>query len=357
MTEASSAPPDGPDGPDAPGTPGPPARATIDDVAREAGVSTATVSRALRHHPYVAESTRQRVVTAVERLRYVANANAARLASGQSRTVGLVAPMLTSWYTSELTVGVEEVLTQARFDLLIGTANSAARERIFRGDARFQQRVDGVILVDVFCGEEAASRLADLDTPVVVLGEQLHQLTSVSIDNSRGARLAAKHLIELGHKRIALVGGHTNLDVAKNVPIERTAGFCQTLQSAGLRLPPAYLQDGDFTIAGGHESMQRLLQLPKPPTAVFFMSDEMAFGALQAVREAGIVVGRDMSVMGFDDHPVSESIGLTTVRQPVRDIGRLGARLMLDALDGFGTTRHHPAELTLVERMSTGRPS
>ena len=103
--------------------------------------------------------------------------------------------------------------------------------------------------------------------------------------------------------------------------------------------------------------MQRLLQLPKPPTAVFFMSDEMAFGALQAVREAGIVVGRDMSVMGFDDHPVSESIGLTTVRQPVRDIGRLGARLMLDALDGFGTTRHHPAELTLVERMSTGRPS
>lgn len=331
-------------------------RATIDDVAREAGVSTATVSRALRHHPYVAESTRQRVLSAVERLRYVANANASRLASGQSRTVGLVAPMLTSWYTSELTVGVEEVLTQARFDLLIGTANSAARERIFRGDARFQQRVDGVILVDVFCGDEVAERLADLDTPIIVLGEQLQGLTSVSIDNTRGARLAARHLVELGHKRIALVGGHTNLDVAKNVPTERTAGFRESLRLAGLRLPDAYLQDGDFTIAGGRAAMQRLLALAKPPTAVFFLSDEMAFGALQAIRDAGLTVGSDVSVVGFDDHPVAEAIGLTTVRQPVRDIGRLGARLMLDALDGFGVVRHHPVEVALVERHSTGRP-
>jgi LacI family repressor for deo operon, udp, cdd, tsx, nupC, and nupG len=331
-------------------------RATIDDVAREAGVSTATVSRALRHHPYVAESTRQRVMSAVERLRYVANANAARLASGQSRTVGMVAPMLTSWYTSELTVGVEEVLTQARFDLLIGTANSAARERMFRGDARFEQRVDGVILVDVFCGEEAASRLAEMDTPIVVLGEQLHQLTSVSIDNTRGARLAAKHLIALGHKRIALVGGHTNLDVAKNVPTERTTGFRDTLRAAGLRVPEAYMQDGDFTIAGGRAAMERLLALPKPPTAVFFLSDEMAFGALQSIRDRGLVVGHDVSVVGFDDHPVSEAMGLTTVRQPVRDMGRLGARLMLDALDGFGVVQHHPMEIVLVERMSSGRP-
>lgn len=334
-----------------------PGRATIDDVAREAGVSTATVSRALRHHPYVAESTRQRVMSAVERLQYVANANAARLASGRSRTVGFIAPMLTSWYTSELLVGVEEVLTHARFDLLIGTANSAARERIYRGDARFEQRVDGVVLVDVFCGDEGARQLAKLDTPVVVLGEQLHRITSVSVDNGRGARLAARHLIELGHRRIALVGGHDDLDVAKNVPTERATGFRETLQAAGLRLPSQYIQDGDFTIAGGRQAMQRLLQLPKPPTAAFFMSDEMAFGAIQAIREAGLRIGTDMSVVGFDDHPVAEAIGLTTVRQPVRDIGRLGARLMLDALDGFGTVRHHPMELTLIARISTGRPA
>lgn len=332
------------------------ARATIDDVAREAGVSTATVSRALRHHAYVAESTRLRVMAAVERLHYVANANASRLASGQSRTVGFIAPMLTSWYTSELMVGVEEVLAQARFDLLIGTANSAAREGIFRGDARFQQSIDGVILVDVFCGDDGARRLAALDKPIVVLGEQLQHVTSVSVDNVRGARVAARHLIELGHKRIALVGGHDHLDVARNVPTERAIGFRETLHAAGLRISPGYMQDGDFSIAGGRDAMLRLLKLSKPPTAVFLMSDEMAFGALHAIRDAGLHVGSDISVVGFDDHPAAESMGLTTVRQPVREIGRLGARLMLDTLDGFGLAQHHPMELTLVERISTGRP-
>jgi LacI family transcriptional regulator, repressor for deo operon, udp, cdd, tsx, nupC, and nupG len=332
-------------------------RATIHDVAREAGVSTATVSRALRQHPYVAASTRERVMSVVERLQYVANANATRLASGQSRTVGFITPMLTSWYTSELTAGVEEVLTHERFDLLIGTANSAARERMFRGDARFQQRVDGVILADVFCGDDGARRLASLDSPIVVLGEQLQRVTSVSIDNERGARLAAKHLLELGHKRIALVGGHTQLDVAQNVPTERANGFNVALQAAGVRVPAMYIQDGDFTIDGGRRAMQTLLAMKKAPTAVFFMSDEMAFGALQAIRQAGLRIGVDVSVVGFDDHPVAEAMGLTTVRQPVRDIGRLGARLMLDALDGFGVVRHHPVEVELVERLSTGRPA
>lgn len=331
-------------------------KATIDDVARVAGVSTATVSRALRNHPYVATETRQRVLTAVEQLRYVANANASRLASGHSRTVGIVAPHLTSWYTSEVVVGVEEVLAHARFDLLIGTANPAARERIFRGDARFQQRIDGVILVDVFCGEEGATQLAALDSPAVVLGEQLRTVTSVSVDNNRGGRMAARHLIELGHKRIALVTGHSQLNVAQDVPANRATGFRSMLTSAGLRLPDDYVHDGDFTIVGGRQAMQRLLALPKPPTAVFFLSDEMAFGALHALREAGLQPGRDMSVVGFDDHPVAESIGLTTVRQPVREIGRLGARLMLDALDGFGTVQHHPVELTFVARITSGPP-
>lgn len=331
-------------------------RATIDDVAREAGVSTATVSRALRNHPYVADATKQRILQVAEQLQYVANSNASRLASGQSRTIGLLAPLLTSWYTSEVVAGVEDVLAHARFDLLIGTANPLARERMFRGDARFHQRIDGVILVDVFCSEAGASTLADLDTPVVVLGEQLRSVTSVSVDNVRGARLAARHLIELGHRRLAVVGGHAHMDVAHNVPTERLHGFQSALEAAGIRLPAHYVEDGDFTIEGGRTAMHRFLALPKPPTAVFLMSDEMAFGALWALREAGLRPGVDVSLVGFDDHPVAESVGLTTVRQPVREIGRLGARLMLDTLDGFGTVMHHPMELTLVERETSGPP-
>jgi DNA-binding LacI/PurR family transcriptional regulator len=328
--------------------------ATIEDVARAAGVSTATVSRALRNQPYVAEVTRRKVMEAAEHLSYVANSNAARLASGQTRTIGLLAPLLTSWYTSEVVAGVEEVLTQARYDLLIGTANPVARERIFRGDARFQQRTDGVILVDVFCSEAGAQQLATQETPAIVLGEHLRSLTSVSVDNARGARMAARHLIDLGHRRIGMVSGHAHLDVAHNVPTERETGFRAALDAAGLRLPDHFVEDGDFTIEGGRAAMHALMSQPKPPTAVWLMSDEMAFGGLQALREMGLVPGRDISVVGFDDHPASDAFGLTTIRQPVRDIGRLGARLMLDELEGFGVLMHHPIELTLIERSTTG---
>ncbi|MEZ5248320.1 MAG: LacI family DNA-binding transcriptional regulator [Ilumatobacteraceae bacterium] len=345
----------GSDRPDAPSGLSP-SRATIDDVAREAGVSTATVSRALRHHPYVAESTRQRVLSAVERLRYVANANAARLASGQSRTVGLVAPMITSWYTSELTVGVEEVLTQARFDLLIGTANSAARERIFSGDARFQQRVDGVILVDVFCGDDAATRLADLDTPIVVLGEQVRDLTSVSIDNTRSARLAARHLIELGHKRIASSAGTpTSTSRRTSRPTARRAFATRCAAPAsGCPTPTCTTATSPSRAAAKPCTDCSSWRSPRRRCS----SCPTRWRSVRSTRcdERELQVGRDVSVVGFDDHPVSEAIGLTTVRQPVRDIGRLGARLMLDALDGFGVVRHHPVEVDLVARMSTGRP-
>lgn len=331
--------------------------ATIDDVARAAGVSTATVSRALREHPNVAVDTRRRVVAAATRLRYVANANASRLASGRTGTIGLIAPLLTSWYTSEVTSGVEDVLAEARLDLLIGTANPAARERMFRGDARFHQRTDGVILVDVFCQEQGARRLARLDTPVVVLGEQLRAVTSVSVDNRRAARLAVEHLVGLGHRRIAVVSGHGDEDVAHNVPVERLAGARDALGDAGLDLPGDHVGDGDFTIAGGRRAMARLLDLPSPPTAVFLMSDEMAFGALHEMRHRGMRAGRDVSVIGIDDHPVADAVGLTTVRQPVRDIGRLGARLMLAALAGDTVAAHHAVEVELVVRETTAPPA
>lgn len=332
-------------------------RATIDDVAREAGVSTATVSRALSDRSNVADATRRRVVDAAERLLYVANPNAAALASGRTRTVGLLAPLLTSWYTSEVVAGVEEVFTQARYDLLIGTANVLARERIFRGDARFQLRTDGVILLDVFCSEEGAVQLAALDAPAIVLGERLSAVTSISVDNMLGARIAAEHLIELGHRRIGLVSGPSHIDATRTVPVERTAGFVGALERAHLTLAPHLVVDGNFTIEGGRDAMHELMSQSDPPTAVWLMSDEMAFGALQALRELGLVAGRDVSVIGFDDHPASAAFGLTTVRQPVRDIGRLGARLMVDRLQGVGEVMHHPIELNLISRATCGQPA
>ncbi|MBI4934128.1 MAG: LacI family DNA-binding transcriptional regulator [Actinobacteria bacterium] len=333
-----------------------PGPATIDDVAKAAGVSTATVSRALRNHPYVADATRAKVMEAAARLRYVANPNAARLASGATSTVGLLAPVLTSWYTSEVVAGVEEVFAEAGYDLLIGTADPKARDRMLSGETRFRQRVDGVILVDVMCREVGARQLAALDVPVVVLGEELHAVDSVSVDNVAGAAMAARHLIELGHRRIGVVGGHSYAEDEHDVPNDRTNGFRSALATEDIELPDASVCDGGFTIDGGRRAMHALMELPHPPTGVFAMSDEMGFGVLQALRERGLVPGRDVSVIGFDDHPVAEAMGLTTVRQPVRVIGRFGAQVLLERLEGIGTAHHREMPLSLVVRASTGVP-
>ena len=328
--------------------------ATIDDVAKAAGVSTATVSRALNDHPYVAEATRQRVIEAAARLRYVANPNASRLASGATSTVGLLAPVLTSWYTSEVVAGVEEVCAECGYDLLIATSDPAARDRMLAGETRFRQRVDGIILVDVMCRETGAEQLAHLDVPVVVLGEALHAVDSVSVDNVEGAALAAQHLVDLGHRRIGVIGGRSYAENEHDVPNDRSAGFRDRLVANGITLSPECVVDGEFTIDGGRRAMHQLLDLDTPPTGVFAMSDEMGFGALQALRERGEQPGDTVAIVGFDGHPVAEAVGLTTVHQPVRDIGRTGARMLLDLLGGHGPSGHHRMPFALVRRASSG---
>lgn len=328
--------------------------ATIDDVARAAGVSTATVSRALNNHPYVATATRQRVMEAAARLRYIANPNAARLASGTTRTVGIVAPVLTSWYTSEVVAGMEEVCAEQGFDLLISTADPAAVERMMSGEARFRQRVDGMVLVDVMVREAGAERLARADVPVVVLGEALGAVESVSVDNVAGASMAVQHLIDLGHRHIGVIGGVSNAPGASDVPNDRLAGVLRTLGANGLELPPSHLVDGGFEIEGGRTAMHALLDLANPPTGVFAMSDEMGFGAVQALRERGLVPGTDVSVIGFDDHPVADAVGLSTIRQPVRAIGRCGAEMLFRLVAGETRGGHRQMQVTLVQRTSTG---
>jgi DNA-binding LacI/PurR family transcriptional regulator len=336
--------------------PQPTGPATIDDVAKAAGVSTATVSRALHDHPYVAEATRQRVIDAATRLRYVANPNASRLASGATSTVGLLAPVLTSWYTSEVVAGVEEVCAEHGYDLLIATSDPAARDRMLAGETRFRQRVDGIVLVDVMCRESGAERLAQIDVPVVVLGEALSAVDSVSVDNVAGAAIAAQHLLDLGHRCIGVIGGRSYAEDEHDVPNDRRAGFRDTLQGADVPLPAEAITDGEFTIDGGRRAMHQLLDLPEPPTGVFAMSDEMGFGALQALRERGLQPGVDVTLVGFDGHPVAEAVGLTTVHQPVRDIGRTGARMLLHLLQGESRSGHHRMPVELVRRASSHVP-
>lgn len=332
-------------------------QASIVDVALRAGVSVATVSRALRNHPHVAAPTRDRVLKAAAELHYVADANASRLASGRSNTIGLLAPILTSWYTGEVIAGVEEVLKDAELDLLISTKGTPVNGNDFTMDSAFRQRVDGVILVDVFFHENGARSLLRTNTPAVVLGEPLKAVPSLSIDNKLGAEMATRHLLELGHRRIGVIGGVIIPGVAPAVPDQRIAGYLAALSGQRIRPDKRLITDGYFTIEGGRRAARQLLLAPNPPTAIFCMSDEMGFGALQTARELGVTVPDELSLIGFDNHPAAEAFGLSTVHQPVRQMGRLAARLMTDILAGHEpVSRHHPQGLALIVRSSTAAP-
>ncbi len=313
--------------------PTPPAKATIEEVARRAGVSVATVSRALRDLPYVAERTKLRVREVAAELNYVADPNASRLASGRSRSIGLIAPPFGTWYAAQAIAGVEEVLSAAGYDLLISSVRTPRHRKVFlEGGLALTQRVDGLVLVDFFAGEDAVGRLQAFGRPIVAMGERLDGISSLSIDNRAAATVATRHLLSGGHQRIGLVGGEREGSPPSPVPGDRRLGFLAALADAGRSHDRAQELEGGFTVEGGREAMHALLSAAEPPDAVFCMSDEMAFGALQAIRERGLRAPDDVAVVGFDDHPIAAAFGLTTMAQPVHDMGRRAAELLLEHL-------------------------
>ncbi len=334
------------------------AKATIEQVAAAAGVSVATVSRALRGLPHVAESTKAKVRAAAASLDYVADPNAAGLASGRSRIAGFVAPLFGTWYAAEVISGAEEALAAAGYDLLIAAVSLPIEtNEVLLRLRTLASRLDGVILVDFFPPTDQPSPLPFL--PVISLGAAGVPGPTVCIDDEAASRAATTHLIELGHRRIAVVGDQSARGYRSPVPSRRRAGFEGAHAAAGLAFDPLLEAAGDFTIAGGAAATERLLALDRPPTAIFFQSDEMAFGGLQIARERGIRVPEDLSIVGFDDHDAATPFGLTTVRQPVHDLGRTAAQMLLGALDGKALDPHLLVEMPteLVIRSTTAPPA
>lgn len=291
--------------------------ASIEDVARRAGVSIATVSRALRGLPDVAAATRDRVLSAANELDYVASPFAARLASGRTTTVGLVVPFVNRWFFSEVIATVEGALRRGGFDLLLYNLSDAAGRAQFFELMPMRKRVDGVLIASLVLDDAEFEALADLDRPVGLLGTERAGFLSARIDDEAAARSAVEHLVRLGHRRIGLIGGDTGDPMAFTPPLHRRAGYRQALRAVGVEPDPAFEQFGYFTVEGGADATCRLLALAERPTALFAESDEMAYGALREIRRAGLRVPQDVAVMGFDDQPLSDLMGLSSVRQPV----------------------------------------
>lgn len=334
----------------------------IKDVARELGVSTATVSRALRGLPRVSPDTRERVLEAATRMGYVASPHAASLASGQTHAIGVVVPNVTRWFFGSVVHGAEELLRQEGYDLLLYTVTGepAARQRLFHSYL-LSKRVDAVMVLALRPTPEEVASLERTGSPTVVVGGAVPGWSSVRIDDIEAAETAVRHLIELGHTRIAHIGGvpdpeHEGLDFS--TPGERLRGYREVMRDAGLPIEPGWEVTGDFTAHGGLMACRQLLSASTRPTAIFAGSDEMAIGASHAVREAGLRVPEDISVIGIDNHELSEFFDLSTIAQPVPELGRIGARMLLDALRADVPPR--PVETIvptqLIARGTTARP-
>ena len=332
----------------------------IGDVARLAGVSTATVSRALRDLPNVSAATRHRVLEAAEELDYAITPTASRLASGRTRSIAVVAPYVGTWFFGQVLTGIERVLHAEGFDLLLVALPDRGIQEEFFAKMPLRRKVDGVLVLTLGLSADEQDILLSLRVPVASVGDPLAESFSVGIDNEAAARMATQHLVNLGHSRVAMIGAGSSFAGRFTAPRQRERGYVAALADAGLPAPARYHVDGEFTVAGGASAMAELLSLPDPPTAIFAQSDEMAAGALQAVRRMGLHVPADVSIVGFDDHDLAGVLDLTTMAQPVPERGEIAAREVLRAVaEGHERTaaRREVVHTRLVIRASTGPPS
>lgn len=325
---------------------------TIRDVAQAAGVSTATVSRALRGLPHVDPETRERVRRVAAELDYVVSPSASRLASGRTGTVAVITPFIDRWFFSTVLSGISDVLQESDVDLLVYEVGDPATSPGLPAERRLRGRVDGVIVVTLPTDAPAIADMLEIGLPTSFIGVRWPGVPSVCIDDAAAGRMATQHLINLGHKRIGIISGRPQASTSQ---ASRALGYVTAMEGAGLTPDPSLEANGFFTVAGGESAMTSLLSQPNPPTAVFAMSDDMAFGAIRALQRHGIRPGADIAIASIDGHELAELLDLTTVGQPVAQMGRMAADALLGRM--LGREEGGPEEMTvpttLVVRGST----
>ncbi|QTF93748.1 substrate-binding domain-containing protein [Halomonas sp. BM-2019] len=331
---------------------------TIKDVARAAGCSTATVSRALASPEKVSEATRERVTRAIAEVGYAPNVAARNLRRAESKTIVALLPDISNPFFSEIINGMEEEAHRAGYLVLIGDCeHDPARAEAYFGLLSTNQ-ADGILLLTAEV-PRALVRQADgrTDFPLVMACEFFADLDlpTIAIDNHQAACHAIDYLASLGHRRIATLSG----PAANPICVERVRGYRDTLTVHGLS-GEARILEGDFGFRSGYQQGLALLESPVTrPTAIFCHSDEMAIGVLKAARQLGIAVPERLSVVGFDNIGLSEYCEpeLTTISQPRNEIGREAMRLLLSLLRGESAVRRQTLSTQLIVRQSTGRPA
>jgi len=316
---------------------------TIFDVANEARVSYATVSRVINNKDHVSAEKRERVLRAMAKLGYVVNMQARSLAGGSSHVVGLLVNYVSSDYVVEILRGIDAALQANQYDLVMYSAHTQYSKESTYVTRLTRHLADGLLLVLPQQTQTYLDTLHQRRFPHVLVDylSDGEQAPSVATTNFRGAYEATAHLLQLGHRRIGLITGDLETGCAR----QRLEGYKAALKDYHVLADPQLIYNGLFFQPQGYQGAHHLLGLPDPPTAIFACNDHMAFGVMEAARERGLHLPEDLSVVGFDDIPQASYVhpALTTVCQPLEEMGRSAAQLLLKYIT------HPDAEIERIE--------
>ena len=309
-------------------------RVTIRDVARESGVSYATVSRVLSGYAFVMKPTRNRVMEVVERLGYVANLPARSLAGGRSQIIGLLVPNLDNGYVGTITQGIDQALAHANYDLMLYTSHRHPGKESYYVSAIPNGLTEGMLLVAPLVPTAYLDSLREQNFPYVLIdqADATENSNVVEATNWQGAYEATRYLIELGHRQIAFVKGSFAIRSAA----DRLRGYKAALADYDIPIRQELVLEGDYQQQTAYHLTKRLLQSVKdPPTAIFAANDISAFGAMDAARESGLHIPDDISIIGFDDIPQASLVypKLTTIRQPLEQMGNVAVKMLLAQIE------------------------
>ncbi|NPV54987.1 MAG: LacI family DNA-binding transcriptional regulator [Firmicutes bacterium] len=328
----------------------------IKEVAELAKVSPSTVSRVLNGTGQVKQETREAVLKAVERLNYRPNPLAQSLRNKKTRLIAVLLPDITNPFFPEVVRGLEDTAKGYGYNIILGNTDENREKELEYIKALGNRWIDGMIFSSVSGGREVEKRIVELarSLPVVLIDRKLEalSLSSVIVDNFRGAYEATMHLISLGKRRIAFIGGPPDIQIFR----DRLNGYLKALEESGIKRDDDIIQNGDLKIGGGCLATIRLLDSPSPPAAIFAANDLMAIGALRIVKKRRLRIPEDVAVIGFDDIPLASQItpGLSTVSQPSHEIGAQAMQLLMRSIKNpRARSKHIVLAPRLIVRKST----
>ncbi len=336
----------------------------IIEVAQHAGVSIATVSRALNEKSHVSSKAKEKVLKAAAELGYVPSSSAYTLATGRTKNIGLVTPYVDRWFFANVIDGAVNELTDHGYDVSLYNLSGGAdqRKKIFT-DRLLRKRVDGVLTIALKPTDAELSNLFAVQKPVVCIGGQITGLRTLAVNDKEIGKTATEYLIKHGHKKIAMISGNPGTEMDFHQPYLRRTGFQDAMRAAGLEVKPNWLLGADFNVETAYSAAMSMLEHQKErPTAIFCASDEMAFGALLAARKLGIAVPQDLSIIGVDGHELGEFYGLTTVSQSPKRQGAKAADMLIEQLENKEDRKKRHKDLfelpfELIERGSVAKLS